>query len=122
MARLASLTIFLVAWYVGSALAGEQMLPSPTKVAVAIAAEARSGDLFFNLAVTLARVFLAFALAMAVGTAIGLLMGRVVLAHRLGEPSLVLLLNLPALVIIVLAYVWSGLTEAAATLAVAANK
>ena len=122
MARLASLAIFLAAWYVGSALAGEQMLPSPTKVSVAIAAEARSGDLFFNLAVTLARVFLAFALAMAVGTAIGLLMGRVVLADRLGDPWLVLLLNLPALVIIVLAYVWSGLTEAAAILAVAVNK
>jgi len=121
MARLASLAIFLAAWYVGSALAGEQMLPSPTKVAVAIAAEARSGDLFFNLAVTLARVFLAFALAMAVGTAIGLLMGRVVLADRLGDPWLVLLLNLPALVIIVLADVWSGRRDAAAILAVAVN-
>jgi NitT/TauT family transport system permease protein len=35
---------------------------------------------------------------------------------------LVLLLNLPALVIIVLAYVWFGLTEAAAIGAVAVNK
>jgi NitT/TauT family transport system permease protein len=122
MARLASLAIFLVAWYVGSALAGEQMLPSPTTVAGTIAAEARSGDLFFNLAVTLTRVFLAFTLAMAAGTAIGLLMGRVMLADRLGDPWLVVLLNLPALVIIVLAYVWGGLTEAAAILAVAVNK
>jgi NitT/TauT family transport system permease protein len=122
MARLASLAIFLTAWYVGSALAGEQMLPSPTTVAGTIAAEARSGDLFFNLAVTLTRVFLAFTLAMAAGTAIGLLMGRVMLADRLGDPWLVVLLNLPALVIIVLAYVWGGLTEAAAILAVAVNK
>ena len=122
MARLASLAIFLVAWYVGSALAGEQMLPSPTTVAGTIAAEARSGDLFFNLAVTLTRVVLAFTLAMAAGTAIGLLMGRVMLADRLGDPWLVVLLNLPALVIIVLAYVWGGLTEAAAILAVAVNK
>jgi NitT/TauT family transport system permease protein len=122
MARLASLAIFLAAWYVGSALAGEQMLPSPTTVAGTIAAEARSGDLVFNLAVTLTRVFLAFALAMTAGTAIGLLMGRVMLADRLGDPWLVVLLNLPALVIIVLAYVWGGLTEFAAILAVAINK
>src|SRR5260370_7202094 len=121
MARLASLAIFLAAWSVGSALAGEQMVPSPTTVAGTIAAEARSGDLFCNLAVTLTRVFLAFTLAMAAGTAIGLLMGRVMLADRLGDPWLVVLLNLPALVIIVLAYVWGGLTGAAATLAVPAN-
>ena len=69
MARLASLIIFIAAWYFGSALAGDQMLPSPTIVAGAIAAEARSGDLFFHLAVTLTRVLLAFALAMAAGTA-----------------------------------------------------
>src|SRR5260370_23693674 len=122
MARLASLAIFLAAWSVGSALAGEQMVPSPTTGAGTIAAEARSGDLFFNLAVTLTRVFLAFTLAMAAGTAIGLLMGRVMLADRLGDPWVVVLLNLPALVIIVLAYVWGGLNEAAAIGAVALNK
>src|SRR5260370_7877239 len=122
MARLASLAIFLAAWSVGSALAGEQMVPSPTTGAGTIAAEARSGDLFFNLAVTLTRVLLAFALAMAAGTTIGILMGRVMLADRLGDPWLVVLLNLPALVIIVLAYVWGGLTEAAAIIAVAINK
>ena len=114
--------IFIAAWYIGSALAGNQMLPSPTIVADAIAAEARSGDLFFNLAVTLTRVLLAFALAMAAGTTIGILMGRVMLADRLGDPWLVVLLNLPALVIIVLAYIWGGLTEVAAILAVAVNK
>jgi NitT/TauT family transport system permease protein len=122
MVRLASLAIFVAAWYIGSALAGEQMLPSPVKVASMIVMEARSGELFFNLAVTLTRVFLAFMLAMAVGTAIGLLMGRVMLADRLGDPWLIVLLNLPALVIIVLAYVWGGLTEIAAILAVTVNK
>ena len=122
MARLASLVIFLAAWYIASDLAGEQLLPAPITVASTIVAEARSGDLFFNLAVTLTRVFIAFALAMAAGTAIGLLMGRVMLADRLGDPWLIVLLNLPALVIIVLAYVWGGLTEVAAILAVAVNK
>ena len=49
-------------------------------------------------------------------------MGRVRLADRLGDPWLILLLNLPALVVIVLAYIWAGLTEAAAIAAIAINK
>jgi NitT/TauT family transport system permease protein len=122
MLRLASLVLFLGAWVLGSWLAGERMLPAPTTVLTAILTEARSGELFFHLGATLARVALAFVLAMAVGTAIGLVMGRHVLADRLGDPWLVVLLNLPALVIIVLAYVWGGLTEIAAILAVAINK
>ena len=85
-------------------------------------AEARSGNLFFHLGVTLARVGLAFTLAMALGAAIGYLMGRVRLADRLGDPWLILLLNLPALVVIVLAYIWAGLTEVAAIAAIAINK
>ncbi len=85
-------------------------------------AEARSGALFVNLGATLARVALAFTLAMALGSAIGYLMGRVSLANRLGDPWLILLLNLPALVVIVLAYIWAGLTEVAAITAIAINK
>src|SRR5437879_11217899 len=85
-------------------------------------AEAQSGNLFFHLGVTLARVALAFTLAMTLGAAIGYLMGRVRLADRLGDPWLILLLNLPALVVIVLAYIWAGLTEVAAIAAIAINK
>src|SRR5262249_13842000 len=75
--------------------------------------EAKSGALFFNLGATLARVALAFTLAITLGVAIGYLMGRVRLANRLGDPWLILLLNLPALVVIVLAYIWAGLTQVA---------
>jgi NitT/TauT family transport system permease protein len=120
--RLASLTLLVGTWFFASLLFGERMLPAPTTVLAAVLTEARSGELFFHLGMTLWRVFLAFTLAMAVGSAIGLLMGRVLLADRLGDPWLIVLLNLPALVIIVLAYVWGGLTEAAAILAVAVNK
>jgi NitT/TauT family transport system permease protein len=122
MLRLASIAILLGAWYAGSLFAGERMLPGPEAVFAAVAEEARSGALAFHLAATLARVALAFTLAMAIGTALGLLMGRVKLADQLGDPWLVVLLNLPALVIIMLAYVWGGLTEAAAIAAVAINK
>ena len=119
MFRVASLGLLVAAWFVGSMIAGEQMLPSPTTVLSTILAEAKSGELFFQLGVTLARVLVAFTLAMTIGSAIGLWMGRVALANQLGDSWLVILLNLPALVIIVLAYLWGGLTELAAILAVA---
>jgi NitT/TauT family transport system permease protein len=122
MFRLASLALLILAWFLGAWLAGPQMLPGPTTVLSAIITEARSGELFLQLGITLARVFVAFTLAMTVGSAIGLLMGRVALVDRLGDSWLVVLLNLPALVIIVLAYLWGGLTEIAAILAVAINK
>jgi NitT/TauT family transport system permease protein len=121
-ARLVSLVLLIAAWYAGAHIAGPRMLPDPQAVAIAIVGEAQSGALFFNLGVTLARVTLSFAIAMVLGAALGLAMGRSRLADRLGDPWLVVLLNLPALVIIVLAYVWMGLTETAAIAAVALNK
>ena len=120
--RLASLGLLLAAWYVGSQFAGPRMLPGPQAVALALWTEAKSGDLGFQLGVTLARVVVSFTIAMVLGTILGVMMGRWRLADRLADPWLVALLNLPALVIIVLAYVWAGLTETAAIAAVALNK
>ena len=120
--RLGSVALLLAAWIIGSHLVGPRLLPSPQAVALAIIHEARSGALMFNLGVTLLRVAASFTLAMTLGTVIGLAMGRNPVVNRLADPWLVVLLNLPALVIIVLAYVWAGLTEIAALVAVALNK
>ena len=120
--RLLSLGLLIAAWYAGSLFAGERLLPAPQVVALAMLDEARSGALALNLGVTLARVAAAFIIAMALGSALGLIMGRSRVSDRLGDPWLIVLLNLPALVIIVLAYIWAGLTETAAVSAVALNK
>ena len=120
--RLASLVLLIAAWYGGSWLAGARLLPTPQAVALAIVEEARSGALLLNLGATLARVAAAFIIAMALGSVLGLIMGRSRLADRLADPWLIVLLNLPALGIIVLAYVWAGRTETAAIAAVALNK
>jgi NitT/TauT family transport system permease protein len=110
--------LLLVAWFAGSHIVGTRLLPAPQMVVQ----EARSGALVFNLGVTLARVTVAFMIAMMLGTAFGLAMGRAPLFDRLADPWLIVLLNMPALVIIVLAYVWAGLTETAAIGAIALNK
>lgn len=103
-------------------IADSRLLPTPLAVVAVVVKEAQSGALFFNLGTTLARVVVSFGLAMFFGTVFGILMGRNQTFDRLGDPWLVVLLNLPALVIIVLAYIWMGLTDAAAVLAVALNK
>ena len=59
---------------------------------------------------------------MAIGTAIGILMGNSERTDRALDGILVLGLNIPALVTIILCYLWFGLSEVAAVLAVAVNK
>ncbi len=122
IARLASLLGLLALWQFAALESSPRLLPAPVAVFATIAAEARSGALFANLGVTLVRVLIAFALAMTLGSALGLAMGRRRTFDTIADPWLVVLLNLPALVIIVLAYIWAGLTEAAAIGAVALNK
>lgn len=122
MIRLVSLAALVGLWQLGAWVSDPRRLPGPLAVFEAILAEARSGALFPNMGITLARVAASFLLAMSLGAAIGYLMGRRRLVDKLLDPWLVVLLNLPALVVIVLAYVWAGLTEAAAIGAVALNK
>ncbi len=112
----------LLLWQAAASFADPRHLPGPWPVVLTMLEEARSGELFVHLAATLARVAAGFTLAMTLGSALGYLMGRSRLADRILDPWLVVLLNLPALVVIVLAYIWAGLTEAAAVGAVALNK
>ena len=122
MLRLASFCVLLLAWHIGATYAGPRLLPEPLAVAAVMLREARSGALFFNLGITLARVAAAFVIAMVLGAALGVAMGRSRRCDQIADPWLVALLNLPALVIIVLAYIWAGLNESAAIGAVALNK
>jgi NitT/TauT family transport system permease protein len=117
-----SLALLLFTWQASAIFSDPRKLPGPGPVFSAILEEAASGALFSNLAITLWRVAAAFLLAMSLGSALGYVMGRRKLVDRLFDPWLVVLLNLPALVVIVLAYIWAGLTEAAAIGAVALNK
>jgi NitT/TauT family transport system permease protein len=122
-AGLLSVAALLALWQGASHAAGDPALfPAPLAVAQAVLREAEDGALFVHLGATLARVAAAFAIAMAVGTALGLLMGMRPRLDAFADPWLVVFLNLPALVTIVLCYIWIGLTEAAAIAAVAINK
>jgi NitT/TauT family transport system permease protein len=122
MQRIGSVVLFILVWQVAADAIHSRLLPSASAVFVVLIEECLHGPLLFHLGITLARVAAAFAVAMIIGTAIGIVMGRSQTLDALFDSWLVLLLNLPALVIIVLAYVWFGLTEVAAIGAVAVNK
>ena len=108
-------------WEVAGRLAGSRSLPPLSRVLGALV-DGFWPELATDLGITLLRVAAAFAVAMVAGSALGIAMGvwrRVDLAL---DSLMTLLLNLPALVVIVLLFVWFGLTEAATVAAVALNK
>lgn len=117
-----SLGALLVFWQLVSMLAEVRALPPPLEVFRVLVAALADGELLYHLAITMGRVVASFLLAMLVGVPIGIVMGRSKPVDRFFDGWLILFLNLPALVTIILFYVWFGLVEAAAIGAVAVNK
>ena len=121
--RALSLLALLALWWVASRIAGApRLLPPPGAVLEFLWHGLLAGDVAANMGVTLLRVAAAFLLSMAAGSAIGYVTGRSRRADALADPWIVVALNLPALVVILLAYVWIGLNELAAITAVAIVK
>lgn len=119
---IASLVCLMALWWAAAGWIDSRNLPPPHAVLRAFLAAAASGDLAVHVGATLGRVVVSFFLAMVIGSAIGIFMGRNVKADTFFDSWLVLALNLPALVTIILCYIWFGLTEVAAITAVAINK
>ena len=120
--RLLSSLCLVLLWQLASWWWNSSLLPSPLAVLELAWRETLTGELPHHLSATLRRVAIAFVLAMSIGSVIGVVMGRVRQADLLFDPWLILSLNIPALVTIILCYVWFGLGEAAAILAITVNK
>ena len=120
--RITTLSVMLAAWFVFAHWAQLDHLPTPTQVLYAIVYHSQSGELFYHVAITLLRVLVSFVLALFIGAAIGIAMGRSKRINAAFDDLLIIALNIPALVIIILCYIWFGLNEVAAITAVAINK
>ena len=99
-----------------------RLFPSPVMVVQEMWEAATTGRLLPDLAKTLTRAAIAFAIAMALGTAIGIAFGRMRWVDRLCSGWLLVGLNLPAIVIAIVLYIWLGLNEVSLILAVIINK
>ncbi len=117
-----SILALLALWQLAAAMVESRTLPPPLVVFDVLVAGFANGEIPYHLAITLGRVAASFALAMIVGIAIGTAMGRSQTLDRFFDSWLILFLNIPAVVTIILLYVWFGLIEAAAIAAVAINK
>ena len=120
--RSASILIFFGLWQVASYFMQVDLLPGPKDVIFKIIEESENNEIIFHTVITLKRVVLSFIIAMFIGTFFGIYMGRNQRLNSFLDDWLILGLNVPALVIIILCYVWFGLNEVAAILAVSLNK
>lgn len=119
---LASMVALVAIWQVVASIVDHRHLPSPLVVFATLGREIETGSLLLHVGATLLRVLASFVIAMVIGTVIGLALGRLKGADLFFDSWLVFFLNLPALVIIILCYVWLGLNDVAAVTAVALNK
>lgn len=123
---LLSLLVLVLLWELAALAAvyagKSRTFPGPGDVVQTMWREYQSGALLTHVLATLGRVAISFPLAMFIGSAIGIALGRMRTVDRFFDSWLIFFLNLPALVIIILCYVWLGLTETAAIMAVAINK
>lgn len=118
-----SLALFVLVWAGAARLTADpSVLPQPLHVLQIAMHELTEGPMAGHILATLRRVALAFALAMFAGMAIGVALGLSNRANRWLGPWVSIFLNVPALVVIVLCYLWIGLNEVAAIVAVAVNK
>lgn len=120
--ELLSVVGLLLLWQALALIFPSRLFPGPVAVGAELVAQLSSGRLLVDLGRTLGRVAIAFGVAMVVGTALGIAIGRSRVLDRLAAPLLVVGLNLPAIVIAIVLYVWLGLTEFALILAVVLNK
>lgn len=96
--------------------------PTPSVVLTILVDETLSGPLLHHLSATLGRLLISFSIAMLLGCAIGIGLGMNKRLNDFFDAWLLIFLNIPALVTIILCYVWFGLSETAAILAIVINK
>ncbi len=117
--RLSSVALLLIVWQLLSLLISPKYVPGPLLTFSALSTQIASGAVLHHFTVTMVRMLASFALAMVAGVAIGALMGL----YRRGEQILDLWvmvgLTIPSLCYIIVSFMWLGLNDRAAILAIA---
>jgi NitT/TauT family transport system permease protein len=124
--RAGSILVLILLWWAASrAIHDPDILPGPGAVARTIVADFQKPgpegeSAYFDVGITLVRIFIAFAAAMIAGIGIGLAMGL----NRTCERSLLalipLLLTMPTILMVFLAIMWFGYSESGSLVAVMA--
>lgn len=122
LVRLAVIGVILVTWQGMAWLIASPDFPSLFAVIQSLHFHLTEGEMIANVLITLRRALLSFTIAMLLGGLLGIVMGLNSLVNKLTDSLLIIMLNIPALVTILLCYIWFGLVESAAIAAVVINK
>ena len=124
--RTGSILALLLLWWAASAVMEDpQVLPGPLAIGQTIIADFRTPgpegeSAYFDVGITLTRIFITFCASMVAGLGIGLAMGL----NRIFERSLLvlipLMLTMPTILMVFLAIMWFGFSEAGGLVAVMA--
>ena len=117
-----SIFLFIILWQGFSLVLNSELFPSLIDILKSLYEHCINKDLIFHLLITLKRVFISFILAMVIGIFFGILMGTFHKNDSLLNIFLIIGLNIPAIVTIMICYIWFGLSDFAAILAVVINK
>lgn len=120
--RVSVIIALSVLWQGTAWLIASPDFPSLYAVIKSLQFHFNEGEMVTNILITLRRVLLSFIIAMLLGGIIGIVMGVNTLFNKLTDSLLIIMLNIPALVTILLCYIWFGLVESAAVAAVVINK
>lgn len=105
---LASLLLCLALWEWAAGFYGELILPDPRTAFATLAGLLADGSAWPELLVTARRALLGFALALAAGSALGLLAGLSMTAAMMARPVVTVLIGTPPIAWLVLALLWFG--------------
>src|SRR4029078_12677423 len=124
--RAGSVVLLLALWAIAAALMRDpEVLPEPWVIGETIVSDLVNPGLegksaFFHIGITLARIFIAFAASMLAGIGIGLTMGLSRIVERALLAVIPLSLTMPTILMVFLAVMWFGYSEAGGLVAVMA--
>jgi NitT/TauT family transport system permease protein len=124
--RIGSMVVLLLLWWIASRLMHDpDVLPGPFVIGDTIAHDLvtpgpEGESAFFHIGITLARIFVAFTASMLAGIAIGRAMGLSRLLERSLLVVIPLMLTMPTILMVFLAVMWFGFSEAGGLVAVMA--
>jgi NitT/TauT family transport system permease protein len=124
--RAGSIGLLLVLWWAGSWLMDDpDVLPGPVAIGLTIGTDLAhvgpdGNSAFLHIGLTLARIIVAFAASMLAGTGIGLAMGLNAILESALLIVIPLMLTMPTILMVFLAVMWFGFSEAGGLVAVMA--
>ncbi len=120
--KVLSILFCVIIWQLLALVINSELFPSFVDIVKNLSEQILHKDLIFHLLITLKRVFISFVFAMLIGIVVGIWMGLFCKNDSVFNILLIIALNIPAIVTIMLCYIWFGLSDFAAILAVVINK